>query len=133
MKSKSLQHEKFRVTQALETGETDLIIVWQTRLGRNERQLSLGKLEYKLYVPLTWPNLVKYQKRTIRNNLQRTLRYSLGNGEKRRTFVEQTTISKIGKKPNYELECSSFIEILEAVKSNCFCGIPSKFLQKTYH
>ena len=115
--------------KALETGETDLIIVWQTRLGRNERQLSLGKLEYKLYVPLTWPNLVKYQKEPLEIICNEPYATLSGTG-KRRTFVEQTTISKIGKKPNYELECSSFIEILEAVKSNCFCGILPSFLAK---
>ena len=32
--------------------------------------------------------------------------------------------------PNYELECSSHFEVLQAVKSNCFCGILPAFLAK---
>ena len=55
---------------------------------------------------------------------------SLSGTGKRRSHIEQVADSKIGKIPNYELECSSLIEVLQAVKSNCFCGILPTFLAK---
>ena len=40
----------------------------------------------------------------------------------------KTQLTKSAKKPNYELECSSHLEVLQAVKSKCFCGILPTFL-----
>jgi DNA-binding transcriptional LysR family regulator len=117
------------LSKSLESGETDLIIVSEKRLGKNERKLSLGKLNYKLYAPLTWDNLSKYQKEPLAMICNKPYASLSGSG-KRRSHLEQIADSKIGNIPNYELECSSLIEVLQAGKSNCFCGILPTFLAK---
>lgn len=114
--------------KALDSGETDLIIVSEKRLGKNEKRLILGKLDYKLYVPLTWPNLPRYKKSPL-DMITKEPFASLSGGGDRRKFIENL-LKKENKKPNYELECSSHIEVLQAVKSKCFCGILPTFLAK---
>lgn len=113
---------------ALDAGKADLIIISEKSLGKNVKKLSLGKLEYKLYAPLTWENLSKYGKVPLEMICKEPYASLSGSGERRR-FVDSAT-DKIGKKPNYELECSSHFEVLQAVKSNCFCGILPAFLAK---
>lgn len=114
--------------KALDSGETDLIIVSEQRLKQNEKRLVLGKLDYKLYAPLTWENLSKYKKDPLTMISKEPYASLSGSGE-RRKFVE-AALAKKNKKPNYELECSSHLEVLEAVKSRCFCGILPTFIAK---
>ena len=113
---------------ALDAGEVDLIVVSEDKIAKNTQRYSLGKLEYKLYAPLHWKNLTKYRSSPLEMICHEPYASLSGSGD-RRKFVEDAT-NKIGKKPNYELECSSHLEVLQAVKSKCFCGILPTFLSK---
>ena len=112
---------------AMDAGETDLIILSEKRLGKNIQKLSLGKLEYKLYAPLNWECLNKYQPYPLKMICEEPFASLSGTGQ-RRTSLENLTIAKTGGKPNYALECSSHLEVLEAIKSKCFCGALPSFL-----
>ena len=113
--------------RALDSGEVDLIIVSENRLGKNTKKLSLGKLEYKLYAPMNWENLSKYRSSPLEMICNEPYASLSGSGH-RRTSLEDLVLKKTGKKPNYELECSSHLEVLEAVKSRCFCGVLPSFI-----
>jgi len=116
------------LVDSLDSGKVDLIIVSERRLGKNEQKKILGKVDYKLYAPITWVQEIKKHKPL---NAISTLPYAAlsGSGE-RKSFVE-AQLSNIGKSPNYELECSSHIELSEAVRSGCFCAVLPTFLGKS--
>ena len=87
---------------ALDSGEVDLIIVSENRLGKNTKKLSLGKLEYKLYAPMNWENLSKYRSSPLEMICNEPYASLSGSGH-RRTSLEDLVLKKTGKKPNYEL------------------------------
>jgi DNA-binding transcriptional LysR family regulator len=130
---KSIEGERIQLSNmrssslpdALERSDVDLAIVSEHRLVNKEKSKVIGKVEYRLYAPMGWRTKIKKIK-----PLHAICKYpyaALSGSGDRKTFVE-SLVSKLGKKPNYELECSSHIEILEAVRSGCFCGILPTFL-----
>lgn len=111
---------------ALDKGDVDLIIVSEKRLGKNDQRKVLCKLDYKLYVPYKLEGHAKFKNSRLDMVCHYPFAALSGKGE-RKTFVEDL-LKKEGKEPNYELECSSHIEMLEAVRSGCFCAILPSFL-----
>jgi DNA-binding transcriptional LysR family regulator len=113
---------------ALDRGEVDLMIVSEKRLVKNDQRKVLGRLEYRLYAPLSLEGVSKYK--TSRLDMISELPFATLSGQgERRTYVENL-LRKKNKTPNIQLECSSHIEMLEAVKSGCFCAILPTFLAK---
>lgn len=115
------------LVDSLDAGQVDLIIVSERRLGKNEQKKVLGKVDYKLYAPVTWVEQIKKLKPL--NSISELPFASLSGSGNRRRFVEDE-LMKINKVPNYELECSSQIELVEAVRSDCFCAVLPTFLGK---
>ena len=111
---------------ALDRGEVDLIIVSEKRLNKKHIKRVLGKVEYKLYAPAHRWDLSKYSKSRLDMISELPFATLSGHGE-RKTFVENLMAEK-GKTPTNELECSSSVEVLEAVRSGCFCAILPTFL-----
>ncbi len=116
------------LVDSLDAGQVDLIIVSERRLGKNEQKRILGKVQYKLYAPVSWIREIKKLKPL--NAISEMPYASLSGSGERKIFVEDQ-LTKIGKSPNYELECSSHIELAEAVRSGCFCAVLPTFLGRT--
>ena len=111
---------------ALDRGEVDLIVVSEKRLVKNDQRKVLGKLEYRLYAPMHLEGISRFAKSRL--DMISELPYATLSGQgERRTYVENL-LSQKEMLPNIQLECSSHIEMLEAVKSGCFCAILPTFL-----
>ena len=113
---------------ALDRGEVDLIIVSERRLNKKHIKRVLGKVEYRLYVPANSWDLTKFSRSRLDMISELPFATLSGHGE-RKTFVENL-MAKKGKTPTNELECSSNIEVLEAVRSGCFVRFYPLFLDK---
>ena len=115
------------LVDSLDKGQVDLIIVSERRLRPNDQRKILGKVEYKLYAPKEWEGRIRKFKPL--NSISELPYAALSGKGDRKRFVEDE-LKKIGKEPNYELECSSHIEMAEAVRSGCFCAVLPTFLGK---
>ena len=117
--------ESLSLVEELDAGSIDLALVSERRLGKNDPKKVLGKVDYKLYAPMEWVSKIKKRK-AIEAIFHFPLAIIEGRGE-RRSYIDNLA-SKAGKSLKVELECSSHIELMEAVKSGCFCAILPNFL-----
>ena len=115
------------IVKSLNMGEIDLAIVSESYLGRGFEKRVLGLVEYKLYIPKSL-KAISSKKEAIKSLSELPQATITGVGKRRKTIEELAR--KRGYEPKFELECSTFNDVAEAVLSGSYCAILPSYLDK---
>ena len=113
------------MVKSLNVGEIDLAIVSENYLRKGFEKRVLGLVEYKLYIPksLKAVSTKREALKSLRELPQATI---TGSGERRKMIEE--LVRKKGFEPRFELECSTFNDVADAVLSGHYCAVLPSYL-----